>query len=111
MLSILNTLYKKHTITIKEKLSSKNVSFSSHGNFYLSKVLKPSFINGVETPHQPSLCSMICISIKEPLHQQQGTCSITKFRSIAMFLQRTKYQKHIIYKPTKQPNEEKNKRN
>jgi hypothetical protein len=37
MLSILNTLYRKHTSTTKEKLGAKDVSFSSHENLYLSK--------------------------------------------------------------------------
>jgi N-acetyl-anhydromuramyl-L-alanine amidase AmpD len=36
---LFKTLCKKHTITIKENLAKKNVSFSSHGNFYLSKFL------------------------------------------------------------------------
>jgi hypothetical protein len=34
MLFVLNTLYRKHT-----KIGSKNVSFSSHENLYLSKFL------------------------------------------------------------------------
>jgi hypothetical protein len=37
MLFILNTLYRKHTSTTKEKLGAKDESFSSHENLYLSK--------------------------------------------------------------------------
>jgi hypothetical protein len=98
MLSTLNTLYKNQTCTIEEKHSSICIYCFLPWEPLFIQVFKPPSIDGVETPHQPSLCSVIHISIKEPLHQQQRIHSITELQPL---LWRTKHQKHITYKPTK----------
>jgi len=86
---------------IRRKLSSKNVRWYHPWEAPLIQVCKSPFINGAETPHQPSPCNVIHISINKPLHNQQGTHSITKPRSITSLPRITKHQKHITYKQTK----------
>ncbi len=101
ILSIFNTFYKHHICTIEEKISSRCIYCFLPWEPLFIQVFRPPFIDGVETPNQPYLCSVIRISIKEPLHQQQRIHSITKLKSIVPLLWRTKHQKHITNKPTK----------
>jgi hypothetical protein len=85
----------------KKKLGSKCVCHFLPWEPLFIQVFIPPFIDGIETPHQPSLCSVIHISIKEPLHPQQRIHSITELKSVVPLSWKTKRQKHITYKPTK----------
>ncbi len=94
-------LYSMHSIENtqaqhKKNLAQRCVPFLEWEPL-LIQVRKPPLINGVETPHQPSSHNMIRISIKKPLHQQQGTRSITELRLVALLLWRTIYIKSAYH--------------
>jgi hypothetical protein len=76
---------------IKRKLSSKNARWFHPWEAPLIQVCKSPFINGAETPHQPSPCSVMRISIDKPNTQPT--------RNLLQWI--TKHQKHITYKQTK----------
>jgi hypothetical protein len=83
---------------------------SIHGKLHLYKYANHLSSKVQNFFHQPSSRNVIRISINKPLHNQQGTHSITKPKSIASLPWITNHQKHITASKQKEPNAKKNKR-